>query len=53
MFKKFAFLSVVATVALAMPHDFEPTMADVPVHADFPMPVIPSNFEASSYTYLW
>lgn len=53
MFKKIAVLAVVATVSLAMPHDFAATEADIPVHADFPMPVVPWDFEATAYTYLW
>ena len=53
MFKKIVTLSVVATVALSMPTDFLPTNEDVPVHADFPVPVVPWNFETTSYTYLY
>ena len=54
MFKKITTFAIVATVsALAMPHDFLPSSEDVPVHADFPMPVVPWNFEATSYTYMW
>jgi len=48
MFTKITTLAVVATVALAMPTDLLPTKADIPVHADFPLPVVPLNFEGSS-----
>ena len=44
-------LAVVATVAIAMPTDFQPTTMDVPVHADFPMPVVPWDFEATAFVY--
>lgn len=50
---KFATLAIVATVSLAMPHDFNSTTADVPTFGDNPMPTIPPNFEASSYSYIW
>ena len=50
---KFATLAIVATVSLAMPHDFNSTTADTPVFGDNPMPTIPANFEASSYSYIW
>ena len=52
MFKTFT-LAIVATVALAMPHDFAVDPAEIPVHAEFPLPVVPWDFEASSYTYIW
>ena len=52
MFKKFTTLAVVATVTLAMPTDFNQT-GGIPVGGDYPMPTIPDNFEASSYSYLW
>ena len=37
MLKKFATLAIVATVSIAMPQD----ISEIPVTADFPMPVIP------------
>ena len=45
-------LTIIATVVVAMPHDF-PAKADTPVHADFPMPVLPWDFEATAYAYIW
>ena len=46
---KVAVLAVVATVALAMPHDFK----SLPTTGDFPLPVVPFNFEATSYQYIY
>ena len=49
MFKKFATLAIVATVSIAMPQD----ISEIPVTAEFPMPVIPWDFEAASYSYIF
>ena len=52
MFKKFATLAVVATVSLAMPTEIDHS-GPVPVTADFPVPVVPWDLEATSYTYIY
>ena len=48
MYKYFT-LAVIATVVSAMPHDFKKTE----VKGDNPMPTVPANFEATSYTYIF
>lgn len=45
---KLATIAIVATVAAG-----QATRADIPVHADFPMPAVPWNFEAQSYSYFY
>ena len=47
MFKKLITFAVVATVAIA--NDF----LNEEVQGDFPMPVVPWNFETTSYTYIY
>lgn len=50
MYKYFT-LAVIATVATCMPHDFK--KGEVPTQDANPMPVVPANFEATSYAYIW
>ena len=42
MYKIFS-LTILTTITVALPHDFT-SKADIPVHANFPMPILPSDF---------
>ena len=47
---KLAAIAVVATIATAMPSDIKEATL---LHGDFPMPVVPWDFEATSYEYIY